>query len=200
MRTGRARRSCRAKPARTGRLIWRRTTRRWRSETRPTRPRRAACIAFQARGRPGPDRCRRLGTPAGQAARCREWRRCSARRSRPWHHVAEINDQADEADERKFDQPHRAGEHDRRIGALVGLRRGRRRQRRRIGARQCRHCRRYRRGCLKDLAGSRLGDDRHVFAACVCSSCLVNCRAGRAVVPAGRRAGKIVNKIQKLVM
>jgi hypothetical protein len=116
------------------------------------------------------------------------------------HHVAEIDDQADEADERKFDQPHRAGEHDRRIGALVGLRRGRRRQRRRIGARQCRHCRRYRRGRLKDLAGSRLGDDRHVFAACVCSSCLVNCRAGRAVVPAGRRAGKIVNKIQKLVM
>jgi hypothetical protein len=112
-------------------------------------------------------------------------------------HVAEI---ADEADQRKFDQPHRAGEHDRRIGALVGLGRGRRRQRRRIGARQCRHCRRYRRGRLKDLAGSWLGDDRHVFAACVCSSCLVNCRAGRAVVPAGRRAGKIVNKIQKLVM
>ncbi|HWZ08749.1 MAG TPA: hypothetical protein VNY53_17765 [Bradyrhizobium sp.] len=79
------------------------------------------------------------------------------------HHVAEIDDQADEADERKFDQPHRAGEHDRRIGALVGLRRGRRRQRRRIGARQCRHCRRYRRGRLKDLAGSRLGDDRHVL-------------------------------------
>jgi hypothetical protein len=117
------------------------------------------------------------------------------------HHVAEIDDQADEADQRKFDQPHRAGEHDRRIGALVGLLRpGRRRQRRRIGARQCRHCRRYRGGRLKDLAGSRLGDDRHVLPPVFAVLALSTALPAGPVVPAGRRAGKIVNKIQKLVM
>ena len=204
-RTGRARRSCRARPARTGRRLWRRTRRRWRSETRPTRPRRAACIASRGRGRPAPDRCRRPGTPAWRAARCRGWRRRSARQSRR---------SAPRSRNRRRDRRARPA----RIRSGAPCRRARsanRRARRaaprssgdswrRIGARQCRHCRRYRRGRLEDLAGSRLGDDRHVF----CRLCLLflPCQlpwAGRGRAwdcPAGRRAGKIVNKIQKLVM
>ena len=73
-------------------------------------------------GRPGCDRCRRPGTRGRRAPRCRTPCRCSrGRRSAVLRiDVGEIDDDADQRDQRELGDAHDAGDHDRRYASMVG--------------------------------------------------------------------------------